>query len=159
MSCQDKKSSIFLNSVLSCICAVISDISIASSSLMNLFKTQLKRITWQIFQLLRTTQCLSATKLYPCSAKAVTDNKLMNSCSCMYNINLTYGHTFKFHVIFMCHRILSFFYFQPSKSILHIPEKNRQQGGLNTEAYFSQYYFNYQVSSHKNCFRQIFLLF
>lgn len=32
----------FLNSVLSCICAVIFDISIASSSLMNLFKTQLK---------------------------------------------------------------------------------------------------------------------
>ena len=60
----------------------------------------------------------NATKLCPCSAKAVTDNKLMNSCSCMYNIKLTYGHTFKFHVIFMCHKILSFFYFQPLKSIL-----------------------------------------
>ena len=63
---------------------------------------------------------VSAATIQLCnySTKAVTDNKLMNSCSCMYNINLTYGHTFKFHVIFMCHKILSFFYFQPSKSIL-----------------------------------------
>lgn len=56
---------------------------------------------------------LPAIQLCRCSAKAATDNTWANECGYVLTQPYLWTLKFEFHVIFICHKILHFFWFLP----------------------------------------------